>query len=65
LASIYILRELMDRIVPGSGGKIRPSEYFDMIGASGPNGLMALLFTRFVGQNSQGWVPVPNPDCSR
>lgn len=38
----------MDRIVPGQGGKIRPAEYFDMIGAAGPNALTALLFVKFV-----------------
>lgn len=38
----------MNRISPGQGGSIRPAEYFDMIGACGPNGLLALLFSKFV-----------------
>ena len=38
----------MDRVVPGSGGDVRPCEYFDIIGASGPNALCALLFVKFV-----------------
>jgi hypothetical protein len=40
----------MSHNVPGNGGSIRPSEYFDIIGASGPNALLALLFVRFVSQ---------------
>ncbi|KAH7234652.1 uncharacterized protein BKA55DRAFT_543837 [Fusarium redolens] len=47
LSSIYILREILDRVAPGHGGHVRPSEYFDFIGASGPNALCALLFVRF------------------
>ena len=50
---MFTLLGIMDRIVPGKGGKIRPAEYFDMIGASGPNALAALLFVRFVGANSK------------
>jgi hypothetical protein len=38
----------MNLIIPGKGGTVRPAEYFDIIGASGPNGLAALLFVRFV-----------------
>jgi hypothetical protein len=43
----------MDQIVPGQGGKIRPAEYFDMIGAAGPNALAALLFVKFVRSHLQ------------
>jgi hypothetical protein len=43
------LREILERISPGNGGDARPSEYFDIIGASGPNALAALLFVKFVG----------------
>jgi hypothetical protein len=48
LSTLYVLREMMNRVVPNNGGDIRPSEYFDIIGASGPNALLALLFVRFV-----------------
>ena len=48
MSTLYILREIMNHIVPGNGGNIRPSEYFDIIGASGANALLALLFVRFV-----------------
>ena len=55
----------MNQIVPGRGGNIRPSEYFDIIGASGPNALSALLFVKFVSpapccsmtDASLGWLP--------
>jgi hypothetical protein len=38
----------MDRVSQGYGGRIRPCEYFDLIGGAGINGLCALLFARFV-----------------
>lgn len=45
---MYMLREIMERVVPGNGGKVRPCEYFDVIGGSGLNALCGLLFVRFV-----------------
>jgi hypothetical protein len=45
---MYILKKLMDQVAQGSGGRIRPCEYFDLIGGAGINGLCALLFARFV-----------------
>jgi hypothetical protein len=47
-----MLREIFDTIVPGKGGQFRPCDYFDLIGASGPNALCALLFVRFVSSFS-------------
>lgn len=38
----------MDPVAQGHGGRIRPCEYFDLIGGAGINGLCALLFARFV-----------------
>ena len=51
MSSIYILREILNRVVPGNGGSVRPAEYFDIIGASGTNALAALLFVRFVSHS--------------
>jgi len=48
LSSLYILKKLMDPVAQGCGGRIRPCEYFDLIGGAGINGLCALLFARFV-----------------
>ncbi|KAH8749168.1 hypothetical protein BGZ57DRAFT_959493 [Hyaloscypha finlandica] len=47
LSALYILRELMNGVVPGHGGSVRPCEYFELIGGTGLNGLCALLFARF------------------
>lgn len=51
ISTICILREVFDKIVPGKGGQFRPYEYFDLIGASGPSALCALLFVRFVSSH--------------
>jgi patatin-like phospholipase/acyl hydrolase len=48
LSTLYMLREIMNSIVPSRGGEVRPCEYFDLMGASGLPGLCALLFVRFV-----------------
>lgn len=53
LSSLYILKKLMDPVAKGYGGRIRPCEYFDLIGGTGINGLCTLLFARFV-RISQG-----------
>jgi hypothetical protein len=57
LSTIYILREIFNRIVPNNGGNVRPTEYFDIIGACGPNALMALLFVKFVCGDTPSYCP--------
>ncbi|KAH6721025.1 hypothetical protein BKA61DRAFT_150212 [Leptodontidium sp. MPI-SDFR-AT-0119] len=47
LSVLYTLREIMNAVVPGNGGSLRPCEYFELIGGTGLNGLSALMFSRF------------------
>lgn len=48
LCTIYMLREIMGKVIGTAGGKARPCEHFDLIGGSGLSGLCAILFVRFV-----------------
>jgi hypothetical protein len=55
LSQLYILREILSRLIkPREASDLRPCEFFDLIGGSGPSGLLALVLARFV--SALTWV---------